>query len=877
VSLDALFAKKAASRKSAQDIFTDRTDQARAFADSVRAVRSASAGPGLIADLTAPRRNVLTFYGMGGIGKSTLARELERRFVDGAFGPPEADTVAVSFDFAGGHDREFEELLLRLRSALGGHGRWRAFDIAFASYWERRHPGSPVQSIPDRYSRLRQAGAAWGVGEQLQASVEAVLDGATFGLVGVSRRLGTLAARHMLESGTQRRLLGECPMFEQIVTEPDLDQVLAYLPHLLAWDLHQVQLGRSADRPVDVVVFLDTWEEVQRTSPGRGGLEDLLSRFAYLLPNVLVVVLGRDRLDWAEEHKRATITFAGPGCWPGLVEGQDGEPTQHLLGGLAPADREWFLANCREVGGSPAIPPDVRAEISLASEGLPYYLDLAADYFDDLKAQGVDPEPPHFRVAVPELVGRLLRDLPASERNLLFAASVSASFDRGLLTHLVPQALPSEIDRFLMRHLVQGPSSEWLPYGLHDRLRESVFAYRDAYEGSWSTDRWREARLTAASWIVRTQLDANPAAVESDTRARALVLVAALVAETDVVPDGLPLLVWHAEQAGGLPSLLEVVVRLSGSTSPEVVHIRTACAAAARTATRVSDLLEEVREAQQQARDPQTRDLLRVYLGSIEFILGDLGEAERAYRSVTDATPEFAGVAKRQLAGLLLRRGHFREALAAADDLDHSSPASLAAIDDLRGLIFFYSARFEAAIRSFGAAATEAGEAGVLLWLARSRRHEYLARVWGRVAPGDTLLSEATDLNTMVGDQIGLAQLEAGAAMVAARRRADWRPLIASATARAQAAGAPADLMLVLASEVACCSIEGRVEMARTTHSVLMEEWKRLDTGSLWPIVSALISDVPRGDLPEPHWLDTPEVAEMRWRSAGGGDARRDA
>jgi hypothetical protein len=64
------------SNYSAVDLFTDRRSESAVFADSLmRHLERMADGA---ASLAQPRQNVLTFYGMGGIGKTELSHRLER-------------------------------------------------------------------------------------------------------------------------------------------------------------------------------------------------------------------------------------------------------------------------------------------------------------------------------------------------------------------------------------------------------------------------------------------------------------------------------------------------------------------------------------------------------------------------------------------------------------------------------------------------------------------------------------------------------------------------------------------------------------------------------------------------------------------------------
>src|SRR5262249_16709230 len=90
----------------AQEIFTDRMTEFEAFTRAVDSVVTFTSAADRSIDPRLPRRNVLVYYGIGGIGKTALSRQLERRIVEAAIdGLPRARaTVRVDFGEAGDFD-----------------------------------------------------------------------------------------------------------------------------------------------------------------------------------------------------------------------------------------------------------------------------------------------------------------------------------------------------------------------------------------------------------------------------------------------------------------------------------------------------------------------------------------------------------------------------------------------------------------------------------------------------------------------------------------------------------------------------------------------------------------------------------------------------
>src|SRR5690606_11013334 len=136
------------------------------------------------------------------------------------------------------------------------------------------------------------------------------------------------------------------------------DRMLGYMPVLLAADLERARRKRSAL----ALCVLDTMENVQRLPAERGGLEDLVSRLVYLMPNVVFVAAGRRPLRWHDPAHAVALTYGGERRWPGLRSGD-----QLGLGGFDRDSAEAYLTARLTVDGSPAIGREIRERIIAGS------------------------------------------------------------------------------------------------------------------------------------------------------------------------------------------------------------------------------------------------------------------------------------------------------------------------------------------------------------------------------------------------------------------------------------------------------------------------------------------------------------------------------
>lgn len=482
------------SAPKAGELFTDRTSQSSAFAAALAAHRAY-----MDSDEDSPSaRNLMVFYGVGGIGKTTLSERLEQ-WVGGKlsttdlWGPPPATGVAATcrIDLHRSQGRvDMVSNLVSIRRAfgrveVGGKRvkRWPAFDLAFTAYWSAIHPG---EDLP-------------GGGTQDSAFADSVTDTISEVLSelgvpgsGIATKSIRTVVRRFREWHSKQTAFDKYDGFEDLLTRcaevPTPDdphpELLAEVASLLNDDL----CTWEGPAPL-IVTFVDTFERL--TSDSRRTDESTLNQLVWRLPNVLFIATGRNLIDWYDDS-RTNLHVVGRALWPGLVPGANQEPRQHLVGVLAPEDRISIIRLGRELYGIP-ITDDVVERLATASGGLPQYLDLAlALSLTRMRNDGPPITVEDVTGSLSELVLRVLEDVPEDEQRALRAAALFPFFDAELV------ATAAKVDhgcalRAMDRPMIDRRGTTSLPYTMHDAIREAIRRSPHNIKNGWSDKDWRHA------------------------------------------------------------------------------------------------------------------------------------------------------------------------------------------------------------------------------------------------------------------------------------------------------------------------------------------------------------------------------------------------
>jgi acyl carrier protein phosphodiesterase len=667
----------------ASKIFVNRDHECLAFDDAVHFHHEyVLAGDFDAQNVLAPRRNVQVFYGSGGVGKSALSRALESRHngEDGAVatGWPIMQweferSVTARIDLASEAGMDMERILLLIRTAVAKIGHpVHAFDIALSRYWEQAHPDKSLAEFLRSDSVLGRAGEALKIPDQIRESLKEISTslGNSSTVISVASQLAAILVQGTRKRRAKRHAIQECQRLPALLeAEADVES-LSYYPHLLSWDLSQ--LSKRLKKSFHVTVFMDTFEDVSQEA--NRNFEQLLQRLIWLMPNVLFVISGRNRLDWAEVTSAGKVGWSGPVSWPTLVMGSATEPTQHLVGYLSQDDCATFLSMRLRSGGQPLIPGPLRTRIAQESAGYPLYLDMAVARYLQIIGSGMTPEPTDFAGGFPGLISRVLRDLESEERRLLRILSLLDSFDTELAVKVADLRSESIAFRLIQRAFVEFDEEAAFPYSIHRQIRQEMQQAVDSPDAFTTADWSRYAQRAFDELGERYHLASRTSdrITANSALNQALRLADEYHLDLDWCVDAAYLFIEDSLWEGSVRPLVG-----SALASPAAALAQTLLAIVSqRTENRRGNsetlgdmMLSDLRETARVLNEVLTTDLLSgeakdmatYYAAEALRELGSGAEAERLIRSITGRNSRMAGLAAKGLVHRLRRMGRFRE------------------------------------------------------------------------------------------------------------------------------------------------------------------------------------------------------------------------
>jgi tetratricopeptide (TPR) repeat protein len=373
-----------------EDFFVDRKTCLRNFNEAVINLRE-------------KKYSVLAYYGVAGIGKTSLRKEFPKLLAEYNLKYQQQEVIWASIDLQLEKHREKNTFLITLKNELQKKYKinFPAFEIAHAIYWKKANPEIPLRK--ENYVLFEGDDAFddfFGVINQVPY----------FQVIPATARLLKSAPDHLRKWWTKKR---EAQLSQLSEKEPlEIEELL---PYFWAQDLNNYLEHTSKT----AVFFIDTYEALWENHRDEGNFRDEWIREELItrLPrNALWVFCGREALRWKEINDK----------WSEYL-------TQYEV-------KKLFRKYCMEYLETRGITDtEIQEAIFNGSKGVPYYLELSADTYEKILENDEKPKPEDFGKTHQEIANRFFRYLSYEEKNSLNVLSIPRFWDYDLFNYLIKE------------------------------------------------------------------------------------------------------------------------------------------------------------------------------------------------------------------------------------------------------------------------------------------------------------------------------------------------------------------------------------------------------------------------------------------------------
>lgn len=342
---------------------------------------------------------LLTYYGVGGIGKSSLLRKLIDELKE-----KEEKPYYLLFDFEIAQD--MKTVLSMIKNKLENDYKFDfpMFDLAIYTYAKKIGENAEKPEVKSIVEKSR--------------TLSFILDGlGEFSIAGMAAKILKL-----LDSGIAviRNANAKSDLID-LENEP-ADETYKKLAYYFSQDL--LSNVQNLDKPL--IIFLDTYEKLvnEVKQDGYTLMKDLWLRDdngpILQVPGILWVIAGREKIKWGDYDKD----------WEETLE-------QHLLGDLSFEDADDFL---KEAGISEE---KLRNQIYKLTNGTPVYLDICVSTYEILQANGEKISIDKFGTKVDKLVERYIKYMDTQSSEMVYILSLIGNWDDQMLQEVIYDILPN--------------------------------------------------------------------------------------------------------------------------------------------------------------------------------------------------------------------------------------------------------------------------------------------------------------------------------------------------------------------------------------------------------------------------------------------------
>lgn len=410
--------------------FTDRIEPRQSFVNQIEAIIRESENVSL-----EKKYHVLTYYGIGGIGKSRLQTELKKLLCDRY-----SNALYASIDLADLSSNSPAKILLELsRSFQNTDIKMYHFSLAYAIYFRKANK----EYVYDDNTK-----ATINENLGLVSDFLSTIDG--LGIIGV---IPDIVSKIYNASCRKFKLDKEIKEDLKRLESMQVFEIEKMLPAFFAYDVNKYL---KCHRENIIVFFFDTLELIYsagKTSISKCANDSFLRELIAHLPGTLFTICSREYIDWEQIDPE----------WGNVLD-------QHLLQNLSSDDAEDFLIKCD------VKEKDIRDKMISVSGGHPYHLDLLVDTYEEIKNNNITPSVELFATNQREVLERFFKYLNNDEISVIKIMSVPRFYNFPLFKFLLcrlPTGYPvTMFDEFNKFSFVTRSSDS--SFHIHDIMRKEL-------------------------------------------------------------------------------------------------------------------------------------------------------------------------------------------------------------------------------------------------------------------------------------------------------------------------------------------------------------------------------------------------------------------
>lgn len=425
MALTSKFSKKNRDFK-ANKIFTDRVAPQAVFVDSIQKVSSAQD--------EINSHKIIVYYGKGGIGKTSLLKRLNISSVNDVYPKfPQYRFQNIIISLEAYDYTNPVNILCAIRSMIKADGS--LFDYALMQYYVKAKHS--IEDIKNKNSFLSSP-----VLDLLNEAIGICTASASIPTALLGKAVDFIKDRHL-----HSKYQDEIQQLEQL----DEFEIFERLPYYLG-----LCINHAADKGVLHVLFLDSYESLKQRTDGMVSSTDSMEWLRELFlccERALFVIGSRDRIDWDRLDED----------WNLFLD-------QHLLSNLSDEDSRWFLEQVPIADSSGALLQEDIGQIIRHAGGVPLYLDLCVDLFEDAVNKGNTIDFAHFTGSA-AIIDRYMRHLKEKDQYSVSVLASIESFDCDFALKMLEK-------QNLIYHLGE----------IYTLLDRSVFVQLDAKRERWKVD-----------------------------------------------------------------------------------------------------------------------------------------------------------------------------------------------------------------------------------------------------------------------------------------------------------------------------------------------------------------------------------------------------